>query len=89
MKESTESNWEQLSKDIDSTRKRLEELTKRVGEEILWLRQLLWLNHGCDIMHQYGDDGEMQCAFCMVDFKRETLPIIEEKLRKRTPHGVT
>ena len=34
------------------------------------LRQLLWLNHGCPITALYGDDGEMQCSACLVDFKR-------------------
>lgn len=32
------------------------------------LRRLLWNNHG----HRglYGDDGEMQCSECGIDFKR-------------------
>ncbi len=34
------------------------------------LRRLLWLNHGCT--HLYGDDGEMQCNVCRIDFKRMT-----------------
>lgn len=36
------------------------------------LRRLLWLRHGCPINNLYGDDGEMQCNFCMIDFKRDT-----------------
>lgn len=35
------------------------------------LRQLLWLRHGCNITSLYGDDGEMQCNKCMIDFKRD------------------
>jgi len=34
------------------------------------LRELLWLNHGCGITALYGDDGELQCCQCVVDFKR-------------------
>lgn len=39
--------------------------------ELAMFRYLLWLRH--DPQHYgalYGDDGEMQCAACMVDFKR-------------------
>lgn len=35
------------------------------------LREMLWLRH--DVEHcagLYGDDGEMQCAACGIDFKR-------------------
>ena len=35
------------------------------------LRQLLWLNHGCSPAALYGDDGEMQCSACLIDFKRD------------------
>jgi hypothetical protein len=34
------------------------------------LRELLWLRHGC--LSLYGDDGEMQCGKCVIDFKRDT-----------------
>ncbi len=34
------------------------------------LRVELWLGHGCSIATLYGDDGEMQCNACRVDFKR-------------------
>jgi hypothetical protein len=33
------------------------------------LRELLWLNHGCPVSTLYGDDGEMQCGKCGIDFK--------------------
>lgn len=39
------------------------------------LRRLLWLRHGHHGI--YGDDGEMQCATCTLDFKREPADIIE------------
>jgi hypothetical protein len=47
------------------------------------LRELLWLNHGC--VGLYGDDGEMQCGKCLIDFKRDTPQLIDRKLMLR--HG--
>lgn len=44
------------------------------------LRKLLWLNHGCPIRSLYGDDGEMQCNDCLIDFKRDTVEEIERHL---------
>ena len=43
------------------------------------LRQLLWLRHGCGIMHLYGDDGEMQCSRCLIDFKRDSPEAIKQR----------
>lgn len=37
------------------------------------LRTEWWVNHGCAEHAQYGDDGEMQCAECLTDFKRSPL----------------
>lgn len=42
----------------------------RAGEMIL--RRMVWLSHGCDPIALYGDDGEMQCGQCCIDFKRLT-----------------
>jgi hypothetical protein len=44
------------------------------------LRELLWLNHGCEHPALYGDDGEMQCNTCMIDFKRDSEDEIEKKI---------
>ena len=41
------------------------------------LRRLLWLRHGCPIHALYGDDGEMQCGICLIDFKRDSVLQIE------------
>ncbi len=41
------------------------------------LRRLLWLRHGCGISALYGDDGEMQCSACGVDFKRVSIENFE------------
>ena len=38
----------------------------------LRLRQMLWLRHGCDHAFLYGDDGEMQCHNCGLDFRRHS-----------------
>jgi hypothetical protein len=49
----------------------------------LILRQLIWLNHGCDFKSLYGDDGEMQCGKCMIDFKRDPAESIRDRLVAR------
>lgn len=35
-------------------------------------RKTLWLGHACPSPALYGDDGEMQCNNCFLDFKRMT-----------------
>ena len=45
-------------------------------KEITTLRRLLWLNHGHGNL--YGDDGEMQCAECRLDYKRDNIELIEK-----------
>lgn len=47
--------------------------------ENLKLRELLWLRHGCEGL--YGDDGEMQCGQCLLDFKRDLVDVIEGRWR--------
>ncbi len=46
------------------------------------LRKLLWLNHGCSITTLYGDDGEMQCSSCRMDFKRDSIDLISKRMIK-------
>jgi len=45
----------------------------KLEEERYRLRFLLWLRHGCEITALYGDDGEMSCGKCGIDFKRFTV----------------
>lgn len=47
-------------------------------ESIRILRKLLWIRHGCEYSNLYGDDGEMQCNKCRIDFKRMSVQEIEE-----------
>jgi hypothetical protein len=60
------------------------EKLSRLEYENRELRKRWWLNHGCDFAALYGDDGEMQCSSCMIDFKRDTVKSIlakhEEKM---------
>ncbi len=42
------------------------------------LRMILWLNHGHGGI--YGDDGEMRCAECGIDFKHDDVSVIAERL---------
>ena len=45
-------------------------LTAEVAELQREIRQRVWLNHGSHLNHGlYGDDGEMQCSQCGLDFK--------------------
>ena len=44
------------------------------------LRYEWWLNHGHDGL--YGDDGEMQCGRCLMDFKRAPLEVVQAATRK-------
>jgi|GEM_PF-3428809 len=48
-------------------------------KENMLLRKLLWLRHGCPPHGLYGDDGEMQCSTCGLDFKRNKAEFIERK----------
>jgi len=49
----------------------------KTAQENEKLRMLLWLNHGHDGL--YGDDGEMQCSKCMIDFRRDSADSMEQK----------
>ena len=55
----------------------VDELVHKLGEN-LQLRKLLWLHHGCNLPALYGDDGEMQCHSCQIDFKRDSIEVIEK-----------
>lgn len=44
------------------------------------LRKLLWLMHHDHFQYLYGDDGELQCAKCMIDFKRDSVKKIISRL---------
>lgn len=52
-------------------------MNKRIEFQI---REYLWLTHGH--MGLYGDDGEMQCSECGLDYKRDDLQIVVEKANK-------
>ena len=45
------------------------------------LRELLFAEHSCD--GKYGDDGERQCGSCMIDFRRDSVEEIKEKISYR------
>ena len=42
------------------------------------MRRLLWFRHNCPTSALYGDDGEMQCSACGIDFKRFSAKEIDE-----------
>lgn len=45
------------------------------------LRVLLWEHHCKHYRYLYGDDGELQCAKCMLDFKRDDVSDIRAGIR--------
>lgn len=71
-------NWGEDPEKYIETYKQVYE---KLHNENLILRKLLWLNHGCYAL--YGDDGEMQCGQCIMDFKRDSIERIEEQLEAR------
>jgi hypothetical protein len=58
----------EMSKFVFELRRRFEQLR----EDVKAMREMLWISHGCRITALYGDDGEMQCKQCGIDFKRAT-----------------
>lgn len=46
------------------------------------LRKLLWYHHGCNPINIYGDDGELQCHECGLDFKRHSQKKIDDTIGK-------
>jgi hypothetical protein len=47
-------------------------------EENFTLRRLLFQEHPCQ--EKYGDDGQMQCNACVIDFRRDAVDRIEHAL---------
>lgn len=56
-------------------------MTPEEKAENLKLRELLWLGHGCQGL--YGDDGEMQCGECRIDFLRQPAHEIEATFQRK------
>jgi hypothetical protein len=54
------------------------------GEDEKALRRELWLSHG-HFNALYGDDGEMQCGECYIDYKRQP---VAEIIRIRGENGL-
>ena len=50
---------------------------------LMLMRKLLWLRHGHPVSALYGDDGEMQCAACCLDFKRQEPAEIEAAFERQ------
>jgi hypothetical protein len=61
-----------------------ERMVPLTDEEELKLRRVLWYGHGHN-KYLYGDDGEMQCSLCKIefgDYKRGNLSGITEAADK-------
>jgi hypothetical protein len=53
---------------------------ERLEQDAIEMRRQVWLSHGCGTAALYGDDGEMQCGKCLIDFKRDEWPQIRDRL---------
>lgn len=53
-------------------------MKEELEKENLKLRYLLWASHPCK--GKYGDDGEMQCGQCGIDFRRNSPYDIEKRI---------
>lgn len=58
---------------------RLSKSLEKVFADNMELRCELWMRHGCSGL--YGDDGEMSCGSCVIDFRRDDVGWIIAKLR--------
>jgi len=54
---------------------------KKISKKNLNFRRKLWLEHGHKGL--YGDDGQMQCPDCGLDFKNDPLEKIYKVLMKK------
>ena len=63
--------------DVTSNERRWE----MVGEAIIPFRRLLFATHPC--VGKYGDDGEMQCNACGIDFLRDEAVDIHKRIVDR------
>ena len=61
---------------------RIATMSNVIDEENKILRKLLWMRHGCPSHALYGDDGELQCSKCLIDFKRAPAEAIERQFLK-------
>ena len=69
---------------VDGIVAKLQPIIDQQKQDNLKLRELLWSTHPCQ--GKYGDDGELQCnaTTCLIDFKRDTVQEIENKLTCKT-----
>jgi hypothetical protein len=67
--------WDKFIASLSSP---LEEGKELPSDEEIILRKLLWIRHDSEhFAGLYGDDGEMQCGICGIDFKRMSAQDIE------------
>jgi|GEM_PF-5606551 hypothetical protein len=68
---------------INSAISLVKERAFELEKENLELRILLWMNHNPQHFPDlYGDDGELQCKACKLDFKRDSPKTMAERWEK-------
>lgn len=52
----------------------------RLEQENRELRHMLFLGHGSETHHLYGDDGERTCNTCWIDFNTDSPEVMRQKM---------
>lgn len=55
---------------------------EQLREDNMQLRGFFFVNHGCTYSALYFDDGEMQCGICRLDFRRDDLEHLFNRVRE-------
>lgn len=62
--------------------RRIRDWMTHAEAEVAMLRTELWMRHGHSGAALYGDDGEMQCHECLLDFRREPVSKLIHRLHE-------
>ena len=79
----------EIVQDILTAAQRVIERADAAEQDAVRLRELLWLYHGCPSPALYGDDGEMQCGACVIDFRRNTVETIRARWEAKARAALT
>lgn len=64
-------------------------VTKKAESDNRRLRKIWLLNHGCEYPSLYLDDGELQCGKCRIDFKRDSVESIMNRIQQKNLDSMT
>lgn len=67
----------------------MDNVSQEMRDENRRLRKIWCLNHGCHFPSLYLDDGELQCCSCMIDFKRDSIESIMNRIQQKNIDRIT